>query len=66
MRIVTQVVPVGFTLFCLPFFFNFPTASISLRITKRFRGCEVSSEDVNKKITITEWTKTYDAMIIDL
>ena len=36
---------------------------LSLRVTKRFRGCEASSEDVNKKITITKWTKTYEAMI---
>ena len=69
MRIITQDVPASFTLFCLVFFFNFCTASImvssllSLRITKRFRGCEASSEDVNKKIAIAEWTKTYEAMI---
>ena len=36
---------------------------LSLRIAKRFRGCEASSEDVNEKITITEWTKTYEAVI---
>ena len=29
----------------------------------RFRGCEVSSEEVFKKITITEWTKTYEALM---
>ena len=58
-----------FTSFCLAFFFNLSTASImvtsllSLRITKRFRGCEASSEDVNKNITITQWTKTYEAVI---
>ena len=43
-------------------------SSISLQhqsafeLLKDFR-CEVSSEDVKKTITITEWTKTYDAMI---
>ena len=55
----------------LCFVWYFSTASImvssllSLRITKRFRGCEACYKcyNVNKKITITEWTKTYEAMI---
>ena len=45
----------------LQFIYSINHGKLSLRITKRFRVCEALSED--KKITITEWTKTYEAMI---
>ena len=59
----------SFTLFLLSFVLYFSLISLQLInhskfITQsRFRGCEVSSEEVIKTTTITEWTKTYEAMI---
>ena len=47
----------------LQFIYSINRGKLSLGITKRFRGCEASSEDVNKNITITQWTKTYEAVI---
>ena len=47
----------------LQFIYSINHGKLSLGITKIFRGCEASSEDVNKKITITQWTKTFEAVI---
>ena len=44
------------------FIYSINHGKLSLRITKRFRGCEASSEDFNQKIATTKWTKTYEAM----
>jgi len=57
--------PFYFVLFgiFLQFIYSINHGTLRLRITKRFRGCEASSEDFNQKIAMTEWTKTYEAMI---
>ena len=43
---------------------NFSTTLIILKLLSLFRGCDVSSEEVFKKTTITERTKTYEALIL--
>ena len=67
MRIISQDVPVSFTLFCLVFLFNLSTASImvssAFELLKDFVAVKAaSSEDFNQKIATTKWTKTYEAM----
>ena len=47
----------------LPFIYSINHGKLTLRITKRFLGCEASREDFNQKIAINKWTKTYEAMI---
>ena len=62
MRIITQDVYyllLLFASFCLVFLDH-----INHKLLSLFGGCEVSSEEVFKKITITERTKTYEALIL--